>query len=156
MNQLKKLIDRVIFLVVSVALVILFVFWKGCDMKGPGPGGGQPIGKPGTTGMSTDMDSSEQKSNVAELHEQKSSVSNTDTEPTPIAKLFLGGKGKGISEDRVNWHDIGEFADFIKQLQDRGVKEVHYTLLPDSIERYEERWAEELKKANMRSYINTD
>ena len=84
-----------------------------------------------------------------------SDVSVNDPEsPTHVIKLFLGRKG--VTEDQQTWYDIGEFATFIKDLQEKGVEEVHYMLLPDGIERYEERWAQELKKANMRSYIGTD
>ena len=147
MNQLKKLIDRAIFLVLCVVMIALFVFWKGCDMKGPGKG--QPDGKTDTHQLqegATDLGSPEQKSNISDV--------TPPSESSNVVKLFLGRKG--VSENQATWYDIGEFAGFIKQLQDRGVKEVHYSLLPDSIERYEERWAEELKKANLRSYINSD
>ena len=149
MNQLKKLINRVIFLVVCAALVILLVFWMG---KGPGNGPGSGPGNGSGSGQV--------------LQSQISPGQKTDTpdvlppaeppplEPIKIVKIFLGRKG--VSKDRITWHDIHEFADFIRQLQKEEVKEVHFTLLPDSIERYEKKWSEELKKANMRSYISTD
>ena len=151
MNKLKNLIDRAIFFLLSVALVILLIFWKGCDMKGPGDG--QPGSQPSNSqqqGTIQGQDTPEQKSTDPDVQPQ----SGMSEPSSKIVKLFLGRKG--VSEDRVNWHDLADFADYIKQLQDKGIAEVNYTLLPDSIERYEERWAEELKKANMRSYINTD
>ena len=152
MNKLKNMIDRTIFFVVSVTLVFLLVFWKGCDMKmGVGPG----IGQPGNTQQHTsiqDGDALVQKSTSSVV--QQSDDLSASSEPSNVVKLFLGRKG--ISEDQVTWHDMGDFTGYIMQLQDKGIKEVHYTLLPDSIERYEERWADELKKANMRSYIQTD
>ena len=152
MNTLKKLIDRVVFVVVSVALVILLVFWRGCDLKmGIGPGKGQPANTQQHT-STYDEDMPEQKSSFSNV-QQIDEMSASSEQPN-VVKLFLGRKG--ISEDQTNWHDMGDFANYIKQLQDKGIKEVHYTLLPDSIERYEEKWADELKKANMRSYIQTD
>ena len=146
MNKLKNLIDRAIFLVISITLLILFVFWRGCDMKGPGNG---PPAKSSKQEATSDADSAKLKSAVPDIQ-----APTEPSAPSNVAKLYLGRKG--VSEDQVTWHDMGEFAGFIKQLQGRGIKEVQYTLLPDSIERYEEKWAEELKKANMRSYIATD
>ena len=150
MNRLKNLIDRVVFVVVSFVVLILLVFWRGCDMKiGGDPGTGQPDSTIQATDTPQDPDAVVKESNDPD--EQQPSE---PTEPSPVVKLFLGRKG--VSEDQATWYDMADFAGYIKQLQDKGVKEVHYTLLDDSIERYEERWAEELKKANMRSYIQTD
>ncbi|MCL2622618.1 MAG: hypothetical protein FWD31_03035 [Planctomycetaceae bacterium] len=150
MNKLKNLIDRAIFLVISVALVILLVFWKGCDMKMGGgvPGNGHP-GNMLNHEMPPVPDASKEKPVAPDMQ-----VPSEPSAQANIVKLVLGRKG--VSEDQATWHDIDDFSGYVKQLQDKGVKEVHYALLPDSIERYEERWAEELKKANMRSYIQTD
>jgi len=156
-----KLIDRLIFLVICVVLLTLLVLWKGCDMKGGGLGIGLPGGQPGGhLGGQQESQANGQPDDQAKQHDQLASVSkpqeqkNTSlvaaTDSVPIAKLFLGDKG--ITEDLITWHDMDEFADYIKQLQEKGIKEVHYTLLPDSIPRYEESWEAELKKANMRSY----
>ena len=156
MNQLKKLYDRVVFILLCVVLIVLFAFWKGGCNMGNGPGIGLPGGQPG--GHAKPGEPSEggqgQPTQDPAPQAQQPGIPGTGTDSASIANLFLGRKG--VSEDKTTWHDIDEFADFIKQLQEKGVKGVQYTLLDDSIERYEERWTEELKKANMQGFINTD
>ena len=151
MSKLKNLSDRIFFILLCVVLLGLFLMYKSCDLKyGDDQGNGWPaIGNP------NDNQNDETDQNT-DSQEKKSPL--TDLQPSSglskIAKLFLGRQG--ISDDQVSWYDADQFADLIQQLKDRGIREVQYTLLPDSIERYEEKWAEELKKANMRSYIETD
>lgn len=131
--------DKVVFVILGVALVLLFLAWKGFQLS------------TGTGDRQTDLPTPLQN---AENAKQNSDVPEQETSSLPVAKLFLGRRG--VSEDQITWHGEEEFVDFIRQLQEKGVKEVHYTLLPDSIERYEEKWSRELKQANMRSYIETD
>ena len=139
---MKKLTDRVIFLILCVVILTLFVLWKGCDLKMGTPGLGLPGGGQGQ-GWAPNGTTQENKDD------------SSDTQlVTPSIKLYLGRQG--ISEDQVTWHDMDQFADYIKQLQEKGIKEVRYTLLPDSIERYEKKWEEELKKANLRSYTENN
>ena len=144
MNNLRKLIDKIIFALLCMILLVIFIFWKGLGLKQGGPGDhtGQTI---------RDVSESDTKNTQSDPNSvgQKSSIDQVLplAEPPKVAKLFLGRRG--VSEDQEVWRDIEYFADFIQQLKDRGIKEVHYTLLSDSIERYEEKWKEELKKAKM-------
>ena len=141
MSKKSDLKDKIVFVVLGVSLLLLLSFWKGYQL---------------TTGTGVNSSQEQQNKELADFQSKESEVRKSNISPTktpdlPIAKLFLGRLG--ISEDQITWHDVEQFGAFIKQLQQNGVKEVHYTLLPDSIERYEEKWAEELKQANMRSYV---
>jgi len=133
--------DKIVFVILGVTLLLLLSLWKGYQL---------------TTDTGGGLAQNQQNKEFAEFKSkenatQKSNVSPNEVPNLPVAKLFLGRRG--VSEDQITWHDVEQFGAFIKQLQQKGVREVHYTLLPDSIERYEEKWAEELKQANMRSYI---
>jgi len=133
--------DKIVFVVLGVTLLLLLSLWKGYQLTTD------------TGGNSAQEQQNKELTDFLnkEKTTQKSNVSPTETPDLPIAKLFLGRRG--ISEDQITWYDVEQFGAFIKQLQQKGIKEVHYTLLPDSIERYEGKWAEELKQANMRSYV---
>ena len=136
--------DKIVFVVLGVTLLLLFSLWKGYQLK---------------TGSGSKSTQEQQNNELTELQTkvntaQRSNISPAETPDLPITKLFLGRRG--VSEDQITWHDVEQFGAFIKQLQKKGIKEVHYTLLPDSIERHEEKWTKELKQANMRSYIETD
>jgi len=156
LREIRKLSDRIFFFLLCVVLLILFLLIKGLEFKGPGHGTGLGPGH-GQSSILQPNDSqkeaAQQNRNSPEQNPTAIPV-QTSSEPPNVARLFLGRQG--ISEDQETWHVADQFADFIKQLQARGVKAVYYTLLDNSIERYEEKWAEELKKANMRSYIEAD
>jgi hypothetical protein len=144
MSKKSDFKDKIVFVVLGVSLLLLLSLWNGYKLM---------------TGTSGNSSQDQQKESVAERQNDKNTVQKSNISPAkppnfPIAKLFLGRRG--VSEDQITWYDVEQFGAFIKQLQKKGVKEVHYTLLPDSIERYEEKWAEELKQANMRSYIEAD
>jgi len=150
MSKLRKLSDKAFFILLCVVLLTLFVFFKSWNFKfgggpgigtGPGTGNGQQSDDPQKQGSYQSPDSPEQKS--------PRTPSQPSPGPSKIARLYLGRQG--VSEDQVKWYDMEQFADFIRQLKDKGIKEVYYTLLEDSIERYEEKWREELKKAKMTS-----
>lgn len=71
-----------------------------------------------------------------------------------VLKVYLGKRG--VSEDLATWYGEDQFAEFIKACQDKGFKEIQYKLIPDSIERIEKRWSDELKNAGMKSYVEAD
>jgi len=141
MNKLKNLIDKGVFVVLCVVLLAIFMIWKGIGLKqgGPGDGTGQTTSEVSQPDTQQDPDSEDQNSMAAQV--------TPSTELLKVAKLFLDKQG--VSEDQVKWYDGDHFADFIQKLKDNGIKEVHCTLLPESIERYENKWKEELKKAKM-------
>lgn len=144
MAKQSGLKDKVVFIILGVILLLIFLGWKGFDLLN---GTGDPESEAFRQEMVEQIESLENSA-------QKSSSPDAEAEKLPIVKLFLGRRG--VSEDQITWHDVEEFDDYIRQLQEKGVKEVHYTLLPDSIERLEEKWDDELKQANMRSYIEAD
>jgi hypothetical protein len=151
MDKFKRFIKKVRFTALCLALLLLFLLIKTWDFKfGDGPGIG-PINID-SQNDNQDLETLQPQN----LQEQKSNenVAQSPSDPPKVAKLYLGRQG--VSDNQTAWYDIDEFADFIKQLKDNGIREVQYTLLPDSIERYEKKWAEELGKANMRGYIETD
>ena len=156
-RKLRNLFDKAFFVLLCVVLLALFIMIKSCDLKfGVGPGNGD-----GTDNGQSKIDSSNDNQNEvtqqsSDSQKQVSTVTPTQSpsEPSKIAKLFLGKRG--ISEDQDTWYDADQFADFISRLKAHGIREVQYTELGDSIPSLEKRWAEELKKANMRSYIETD
>jgi hypothetical protein len=141
MSKKSDFKDKIVFVVLGVSLLLLLSLWKGYQLK---TGDGENTAQEQQDKELADFQNHENKP-------QKSNASPANTPDLPVAKLFLGRRG--VSEDQITWHDVEQFGAFIKQLQKKGVKEVHYTLLPDSIERYEEKWAEELKQANIRSYV---
>ena len=156
-RKLRNLFDKAFFFLLCVVLLALFITIKSCDLKfGVGPGNGTGTENGQLSVDSTNDNQNNGKQQNLDSQEQKSTATPVQPSPEPskIAKLFLGRQG--ISEDLENWHDVDQFVDFITKLKAQGIREVQYTLLDDSIERYEEKWAEELKKANMRSYIETD
>ncbi len=138
--------DKLVFVVMCAILIAAFLGWKGCDMKFGGLGNGRPNNNQRLEKQDKDRETDAGEENPEEVRENRPAVS--------VVKLYLGRRG--VSADRITWYDADRFAGYIRQLKENGIREVHYTLLPDSIERYEEKWAEELKKANMRSYIETD
>jgi len=145
LRKLRNLVDKAFFILLCVVLLALLVLYKSWDFKfGAGPGNGDDPGN-----GQQNVDSQNQVSlQTSDSQEQKSTATSLQSsETSKIAKLFLGRRG--VSDDRNVWHDADQFTDFIHQLKEKGIKEVHYVLLPDSIERYEEKWKEELKKAKL-------
>jgi len=145
-KRLRNLFDQAFFVLLCLVLLALFIIVKSWDLKfgvGPENGAGPVSGQPSVDNQHPESQQS------PDLHERNSTATSVQSLPKPsnIVKLFLGRRG--VSDDKIVWHDADQFADFIKQLKDQGIKEVHYLLLPDSIERYEEKWKEELKKAKL-------
>ena len=151
MSKLRNLSDKAFFVFICVVLLVLFSFFKGWNIKF---GGGSGDGSFGVHGQNGNQYPHQEQSPDSQEQNSATTVTQSSPEPPKIAKLFLGRRG--VSDDQVTWHDAAQFADFIKQLKSQGIREVQYTLLPDSIERYEEKWVEELKKANIRGYIEAD
>lgn len=135
---MKKFIIFVLLMVIAILLlVIAFHIGRGVRLANQGQGDGQHH---------------IQMVN-AENHPEED-VNNKQQLPLSVVKVYLGKRG--VSDDLANWHDEDKFAEFIQSCQDKGYKEIQYKLMPDSIERLEKRWSEELKKANMKNYVEAD
>jgi hypothetical protein len=145
---MKKLSDRVkdkvVFVAMCIVLIALFLGWKSCGLPSGNGGGGMS-----QQGMPLLPDSAKSLPKSPEAEQE-----NTGETKETVVKLYLGRRG--VSADQITWYDADQFASYIKQLKEKHVREVHYTLLPDSIERLEKRWDAELKKANMKNYIEAD
>jgi hypothetical protein len=116
--------------------------------KGPGDGSGRT--GTGVNRIDPDQQQDATQNPNSQGQESKSPQATLPSEPPKMVKVFVGRQG--VSEDQVTWFDgdqEGQFAEFLQQLKDKGIKEVHYLLLPDSIERFEEMWKEELIKAKL-------
>ena len=150
LRELRKLFDKIFFILLCVVLLALFIMLKCWDFKfglGPGNGTGTGNGQQSFDNRVNNQNGDMQQN--PDSPEQKPTATPTQPSPKPsnIVKLFLGRQG--VSEDKTNWRDADQFSGFLQQLKGKGVKEVYYVLLPDSIERYEEKWKEELKKAKL-------
>ena len=140
MGKTSSIRDKAVFIVMCVLLAALFLGLKTCSMSTPGQPGVQEA---------------EQFFQEIEQENTKSGSKDTkDDTQSKVAKLYLGRQG--VSADRVTWHEADQFADYVRQLQESGVKEVQYSLMPDSIERIEKQWETALKNANMKNYVEAD
>ena len=152
MGKQSSIKDKAVFVILCVVLIAVFLGWKSC-----GTHPGRPGLQQGALHWSEDNKSQSPPkmdgNDVGGTGTEKTGAGETKENKTEI-KLYLGDRG--VTEDQATWYDADQFADYIRQLQEKGVKEVKYSLLPDSIERLEKQWDAALKNANMKNYIEPD